>query len=98
MPCSRLNNSENNKEKSDECRDARIFPLAISFELHVVLADLEPEVSTTQTEKFDLAASQDGWLNALSLDKLTTTVCQRKECRLTLSIVSILKGHESGLR
>lgn len=28
---------------------------------------------TTQTEKFDLAASQDGWLNALSLDKLTTT-------------------------
>ncbi len=35
---------------------------------------LEPEVSTNQTEKDDLVTSQDGWLNALSLQKLTNTV------------------------
>jgi hypothetical protein len=35
----------------------------------------EPEASTVQTEKIDSVTNQDGWLNALSLDKLTTTVC-----------------------
>lgn len=35
----------------------------------------EPEVSTNQIEKDESAVNQDGWLNSLSLEKLTTTVC-----------------------
>ncbi len=34
----------------------------------------EPEASTVQTEKVDSVTNQDGWLNALSLEKLTNTV------------------------
>ena len=39
------------------------------------MLSLEPEVLNSQTEKIDAVTNQDGWLNALSLDKLTTTVC-----------------------
>jgi hypothetical protein len=36
---------------------------------------LEPETSTNVVdEKIETVINQDGWLNALSLDKLTTTV------------------------
>jgi hypothetical protein len=35
---------------------------------------IEPEASTFQTEKDGSVTNQDGWLNALSLEKLTTTV------------------------
>ncbi len=38
----------------------------------------EPEISTTQNENDDSVTNQDGWLNALSLEKLTTTVCETK--------------------
>jgi len=34
----------------------------------------EPESSSSQVEKDESAINQDGWLNALSLEKLTTTV------------------------
>ncbi|CAF0978620.1 unnamed protein product [Adineta steineri] len=33
----------------------------------------DPDPSTISTEKVDSVTNQDGWLNALSLDKLTTT-------------------------
>lgn len=34
----------------------------------------DPEASTFQTEKDDSVTNQDGWLNALTLEKLTNTV------------------------
>ncbi len=40
---------------------------------------LEPEASTAQIEKIDSVTNQDGWLNALSLEKLTTTVYKIKK-------------------
>lgn len=43
---------------------------------------VEPEVSTNQIEKDESAVNQDGWLNALSLEKLTSTVREiNQSCR-----------------
>ncbi|CAF0833871.1 unnamed protein product [Adineta ricciae] len=47
----------------------------MAFEIKGETSDSEdePEVLNSQTEKVDAVTNQDGWLNALSLDKLTTT-------------------------
>ena len=39
-----------------------------------LISILEPETSAEPTTSADSVINQDGWLNALSLDKLTTTV------------------------
>jgi hypothetical protein len=38
----------------------------------------EPEPSTDQTDKIDSVTNQDGWLNSLSLENITNTVCERE--------------------
>lgn len=47
-------------------------------EFHIVIYTksyiLEPEILSMPTEKDDPITNQDGWLNALSLQKLTNTV------------------------
>ena len=53
---------------------------------------LEPEVSPNQVEKDESVVNHDGWLNALSLDKLTTTVCQRNQTLKSIRFVLSFKG------
>jgi hypothetical protein len=50
----------------------------ISSNSSIKILSLEPEVPTNLIEKDESVVNQDGWLNALSLDKLTTTVCEKK--------------------
>jgi hypothetical protein len=65
--------------------------------LKLKIAFLEPEPSTTQIEKDDSVINHDGWLNALTLEKLTTTVCQIYFQGKNLILFSF-KGHESCFR
>ncbi len=53
----------------------------------------EPEPAIDQTDKIDSVTNQDGWLNALSLEKLTNTVNKKIQIR----ILDITKNLDSVL-
>ena len=61
-------------ETSDSEDGSLVFFCSSFFFLFFCFLFEEPEQTVIQNDKNDTVTNQDGWLNALSLEKLTTTV------------------------
>ncbi|CAF4122450.1 unnamed protein product, partial [Rotaria sp. Silwood2] len=63
------------KGETSDSEDELQFLFKENFSLEILYncLFLEPEASNIQTERNDSVTNQDGWLNALSLEKLTNT-------------------------